>query len=170
MTRTRAPHGYRFRPIGTVRNDVVDPAEVEWDTLISRLELDPSLLPALEGIEAFSHLIVLFVFHRSPATPPPLQVRPERRDDMPLLGVFSTRSPRRPNPLGMTVVRLLAREGTCLTVQGLDALDGTPILDIKPYLLRGDRIAAPTVPGWLEQLWTTMDEDTQDDRTRSLPG
>jgi tRNA-Thr(GGU) m(6)t(6)A37 methyltransferase TsaA len=94
------------------------------------LELLPEFEQGLADIEGFSHLYVLWVFDRAVgydllATPP--------TDDR-THGVFATRSPRRPNPIGLTVVRLLRREGARLVVRGLDMLDGTPILDIKPYL------------------------------------
>ena len=94
------------------------------------LELLPEFEPGLTDIEGFSHLFVIWAFDRSEGfdlvgTPP--------SDDRPH-GVFATRSPRRPNPIGLTVVELLAREGPALRVRGIDMLDATPILDIKPYL------------------------------------
>ena len=94
------------------------------------LELLPEFEAGLKDIEGFSHLFVLWAFHRSTdydlvGTPP--------TDDRPH-GVFATRSPRRPNPIGLTVVELLRRDGANLHVRGVDMLDGTPILDIKPYL------------------------------------
>ena len=94
------------------------------------LEISPELEAGLTDVEGFSHLIVLWVFDRAEGfdllgTPP--------SDDRPH-GVFATRSPRRPNPIALTVVELLRREGTRLHVRGVDMLDGTPILDIKPYL------------------------------------
>lgn len=94
------------------------------------LKILPEFAPGLTDIEGFSHLFVIWEFDRSSGfellgTPP--------SDDRPH-GVFATRSPKRPNPLGLTVVELLRREGTVLHVHGLDMLDGTPILDIKPYL------------------------------------
>lgn len=94
------------------------------------LKILPELEPGLTDIEGFSHLIVLWEFDRSEGfelvgTPP--------SDDRPH-GVFTTRSPRRPNPIGLTIVELLRREGPALHVRGVDMLDGTPILDIKPYL------------------------------------
>ena len=87
--------------------------------------------PGLADIEGFSHLYVLWEFDRADgfdliAHPPTDEKRPH--------GVFSTRSPRRPNPIGLTVVELLSREGPSLRVRGVDMLDGTPVLDIKPYL------------------------------------
>ena len=94
------------------------------------LKILPELEPGLTDIEGFSHLIVLWEFDRAEGFEllgtPPSDNRPH--------GVFATRSPRRPNPIGLTVVELLRREGADLHVRGVDMLDGTPILDIKPYL------------------------------------
>jgi tRNA-Thr(GGU) m(6)t(6)A37 methyltransferase TsaA len=95
------------------------------------LELWPELEPGLADIEGFSHLFVIWVFDRSEGY--------ELRSRVPLdpsveHGVFASRSPRRPNPIGLSVVELLGREGPRLSVRGVDMLDGTPILDIKPYL------------------------------------
>ena len=94
------------------------------------LEVDPALEAGLTDIEGFSHLYVIWVFDRAGDAEllgvPPTDTRPH--------GVFATRSPRRPNPIGLTVVRLLRREGANLVVAGVDMLDGTPVLDIKPYL------------------------------------
>ncbi|PYO67171.1 MAG: tRNA (N6-threonylcarbamoyladenosine(37)-N6)-methyltransferase TrmO [Gemmatimonadetes bacterium] len=94
------------------------------------VEILPALEPGLTDIEGFSHLYVLWVFDRAAGYEllgtPPTDTRPH--------GVFATRSPRRPNPIGLTVVRLVRREGSRLLVRGVDMLDGTPVLDIKPYL------------------------------------
>jgi tRNA-Thr(GGU) m(6)t(6)A37 methyltransferase TsaA len=139
-------------PIGVVHNDVAEPDGISWEEVVSRIEVAPELVPALAGIEAFSHLVVIFAFHRRPAGPPPLQVHPERRAELPLVGVFATRSPRRPNPIAVTVVELLERTGNVLTVRGLDALDGTPVLDLKPYLPQEGLIGQVRIPAWLKQL------------------
>jgi tRNA (adenine37-N6)-methyltransferase len=94
------------------------------------LEILPQFEPGLTDIEGFSHLFVVWVFDRSEGFElvgtPPIDDRPH--------GVFATRSPRRPNPIGLTVVELLRREGNSLHVRGVDMLDGTPILDLKPYM------------------------------------
>ena len=94
------------------------------------IEVRPELEPGLLDIEGFSHLFVIWVFDR--ASGPELVGTPPS-DDRPH-GVFATRSPRRPNPIGLTVVELLSRDGCALRVRGLDMLDGTPVLDLKPYL------------------------------------
>lgn len=148
-----------FRPIGVVRNGITETSEQCWEESISEIALRADLLPALKGIEDFSHLVVIFCFHRRPADGVELQVHPERREDMPLVGVLATRSPTRPNPIGMTVVELLGREENILRVRGLDAFDGSPVLDIKPYLPRGDRVETSRVPEWLKRLWAIHDRE-----------
>ncbi len=132
-----APTGSTFamRAIGTVRSPYADRSQVPRGPGARHdaegvLEVDPELEAGLTDIEGFSHLYVLWVFHQVQgfellATPP--------TDDRPH-GVFATRSPQRPSPIGLTVVQLVRREGRKLVVRGVDMLDGTPILDIKPYL------------------------------------
>lgn len=122
-------------PIGTVRSPYHDVREIPKGPGATHqaegtLEIRAEFEPGLTDIEGFSHLFVIWTFDRSEGyalvgTPP--------TDDRPH-GVFATRSPRRPNPIGLTVVELLGREGAALRVRGVDMLDGTPILDIKPYL------------------------------------
>ncbi|MFN3974124.1 MAG: tRNA (N6-threonylcarbamoyladenosine(37)-N6)-methyltransferase TrmO [Dehalococcoidia bacterium] len=137
-------------PIGFVRNAVIDPLGVVWEETSSEIVLDLQWEPALEGIEAFSHIWVVFWLHRS-EPPTSLKVHPMRREDLPEVGLFATRSPYRPNPIGITAVRLLERRGPILVVKGLDAVDGTPVLDIKPYL-RGDKVSRLRLPLWSRKL------------------
>ncbi|HID87990.1 MAG TPA: tRNA (N6-threonylcarbamoyladenosine(37)-N6)-methyltransferase TrmO [Anaerolineae bacterium] len=154
MKKTVREAEIRLRPIGVVRNEVPGPEPARWEDLVSEIVIDEELAEALKGIEGFSHLIVLFwmgKFERE--VPPPLKVHPESRKELPLVGVFATRSPVRPNPIGLTTVELLGRRGNVLKVKGLDAFDDTPVLDIKPYLERGDRIENPAMPEWLLRLW-----------------
>lgn len=122
-------------PIGTVRSPYSEANQVPRGLGAEHhadgvLELRPEFEPGLADIEGFSHLFVIWVFDRVDGYD--LVARPPS-DDRPH-GVFATRSPRRPNPLGLTVVELLGRDGPRLRVRGIDMLDGTPILDIKPYL------------------------------------
>jgi len=122
----------RLKPIGLVRTEVRD-EEVRHREGISQLIFDECLTSALEGLEGFSHLFVLYWMHRVKEEDKVLKARPRERLDMPLLGVLATRSPHRPNPIGLTVVQLLERKANVLWVRGLDAFNGTPIIDIKPY-------------------------------------
>jgi tRNA-Thr(GGU) m(6)t(6)A37 methyltransferase TsaA len=123
------------KPIGVVKGPYTQTKDIPKGPgakhdAVGTLEISPDYEAGLTDVEGFSHLYVLWVFDRSDgfellATPP--------SDDRPH-GVFATRSPKRPNPIGLTVVELLRREGRVLHVRGVDMLDGTPILDIKPYL------------------------------------
>src|SRR6202171_789035 len=131
---------FTSRPIGFVSSPYKDASEVPKGLGAKHdadgvLKILPEFEPGLTDIEGFSHLIVIWEFDRSPKIElrrddllgtPPSDNRPH--------GVFATRSPRRPNPIGLTVVELLRREGPLLHIRGIDMLDGTPIFDIKPYL------------------------------------
>lgn len=141
-----------LEPIAMVKNDVKEMGRRDWDKVVSQLIVRPDFEDALEGLKEFSHLIVLFWFHLSPAGENAAhKTHPQMKPDLPLVGVFATRSPVRPNPLGMAVVKLEGHIKNVLIVTGLDALDGTPILDIKPYL-PGDSVAKIKVPDWVHKL------------------
>lgn len=141
-----------LEPIAMVKNDVKELGRRDWDKVVSQLIVRPDFADALEGLKEFSHLIVLFWFHLSPAGENAAhKTHPQMRQDLPLVGVFATRSPVRPNPLGVAVVKLQGHVKNVLIVTGLDALDGTPILDIKPYL-PGDSVAKIKVPDWVNKL------------------
>lgn len=152
--------GIRFRPIGYVHTDASDEdIRAGAKDVISEIEILPEFEEGLEGIDGFSHIIVLFYFDRlRPEQIGVLKVRPKRLlrlglrpEDVPLLGVFSLDSPSRPNPIGLTIVQLLGRKGRFLKVKGLDAFDGTPILDIKPYT-PNRVIVGVDVPEWYRRL------------------
>ena len=145
---------YTVRPIGYVENGITDLDGVVWEDVESRVVVAPEFAEGLEGIDDFSHIIVICYLHRRAGEEDRrLCVHPEGREDLPLVGVFATRSPRRPNPIALTVVPLLRKEGNALVVKRLDMADGTPVLDIKPYLTNGDRIEDARVAGWLRRLW-----------------
>ena len=146
--------GVLLRPIGRVESPITFPARgVSWEKVVSRVVVDPQWEEGLEGLEEFSHIWVVFHLNRSLKEPlPHLRIHPKRRQDLPLVGVFATRSPRRPTPIAITAVRLLARRGNVLEVQGLDAYDGTPVLDIKPYLRRGDCFPEAIGPEWVTRI------------------
>jgi tRNA (adenine37-N6)-methyltransferase len=126
---------FEMREIGVVRSPYREVGDVPKGCGAKHdaegwLEIRPEFAAGLQDIEGFSHLFVIWVFHQ--AGPADLIARPPT-DDRPH-GVFATRSPRRPNPIGLTVVELLRRDGHRLHVRGVDMVDGTPIVDIKPYL------------------------------------
>lgn len=139
-----------YRPIGTIHSPftrlegipIQPPAAAG---IKGRVEILPEYAPGLNDLDGFSHVILLYHFHQ--AGPPQLTVVPFM-DTRPR-GLFSTRAPRRPNPIGLSVVRLLAMEGNVLHVEGIDVLDGTPLLDVKPFVPHFDQPDADRV-GWLE--------------------
>lgn len=157
------PTPISFTPIGVVRTRAT-PDEIRSESagIEGELEISPEFAPALEGIDGYSHLFVICHFHQlRPAQIGPLQVQPRRltRRGIPLeriphLGVFALDSPTRPNPIGLSLVRLLERNGTRLSVSGLDYFDGTPILDIKGYQ-EDYRVSEYSLPRWYSDL---MDE------------
>lgn len=144
---------FALRPIGVVANAERGPRHEGWAEVISRLVLRPALAPALDGVEGFSHLLVLFWLHRvARSARRRLRLHPRDRLDLPEVGVFATRTQHRPNPIGATVVELLGREGATLVVRGLDALDGTPIIDIKPWAKDFGPADGVQVPEWWGRL------------------
>ena len=117
---------------------------------ISTIQIYPEYCSALLGLENFSHLLVIYWFHErdNQKHRKVLQVTPPRHKGAPLSGVFASRSPSRPNPIGLTVTEIVAIDGCHIKVRGLDALLGSPILDLKPYLPNSDSIPNAKVPSY----------------------
>ena len=153
-----------LRPIGRVVRGPGYPLEEGWEEGIAELEIDAAWAGALEGIEEFSHIWLIWWLDRMGEPPESLHVHPERRQELPEVGIFATRSPHRPNPLALTAVELLEHQGRRLRVRGLDACQGTPILDVKPYLRRGDLIPEATASDWLAKLWEIHDRERAEAR------
>ncbi len=139
-------------PIGHVKTDAMG-NQVKDKSRISQIILRENLVEGLDGIEGFSHIFVLFWLNEVVNKPRGLKFHPRGRLDMPLLGVFALRTNLRPNPIGLTLVELLKVVGNVLTIRGLDAFDGTPVLDIKP----ADPwdAAKGCVPDW----WVRLNEE-----------
>ena len=142
-----------LKPIGFVRTQAVGD-QVKDKTRNSQIVIRSELVEALDGITDFSHLFVLFWLNQvSDKERVVLKVHPKGRDDLPLLGVFATRTMLRPNPIGLTLVELVKVESNVLTIRGLDAYNGTPVLDVKPFDF-WDRAKDAKVPNW----WTKLEE------------
>jgi len=124
-----------FKPIGVVSNEVKERplADFNWPSVVSTITINAELAEGLCGLEEHSYIIVIFWLHRPHKPHFTLKVHPCGNESLPMVGVFASRSPHRPNPVGEKTVRLLKRQGNILWVEGLDAMDGTPVLDIKPY-------------------------------------
>lgn len=137
-----------MQSIATVRSRFTETGErMSRRDIIAQIVVREDLAAALTGIEEWSHLIVLFWMDRLAGKPSRLTTHPPQRDDLPEVGVFGTRGRGRPNPIGLAIVQLLKREGNVLTVKALDAYDGSPVLDIKPYN-RDDAVAGLREPAW----------------------
>jgi tRNA-Thr(GGU) m(6)t(6)A37 methyltransferase TsaA len=147
------PDPITINSIGIVESPVKDPVDENWGSVTSRISLKPEYSPGLLGLGDFSHVIVVTYLHKASFDPSRhLQRRPRGLAHMPKVGIFSQRAKDRPNPLGVTAVELLAVGENHITVRGLDAIDGTPVIDIKPYYPQYDRIDSAVVPSWVEEL------------------
>ncbi len=139
-----------LRAIGVVASPITDSGFTEWADVVSEIRLDDALVPGLRGLRDYSHIVVVFHLHQVQFDRATDLVRhPRDRTDWPLTGVFATRTQYRPNPLGITTVRLIDIAGNVLKVQGLDALDGTAVLDIKPYMPDVALTQSAVAPQWL---------------------
>lgn len=182
MTSLETETRYQLTPIGRVENRIdtltfsphgkddiqarrqqIEKHRRETREAISTLVISPEFEPLLDGIEDFSHVDVIFWPHRLTPEDRKLQkVHPMGRKDIPLKGIFATRSPARPNPLLVTTVKLLERQGRRLRVRGLDAVNQSPILDIKPMTHRKTNDEeAPVFPDWIHQINQEMKQDGQ---------
>ncbi len=140
-------------PIGRVACDERDPARFDWSRVRSEIRLDagafPGIAEALLGLQDYSHVIVVAWLDRIPA-----ELRARRRaypggdERLPLQGALALRGGARPNPISVTVCRLLGIEGDTLRVEGLDLIDGTPVLDVKPYIAHYDSEPKSSIPKW----------------------
>ena len=151
-----------LKPIGFVRTEAAGDEVKDKDT-ISQIVVNSELTEALEGIAEFSHLFVLFWLHEVTSEKrKTLKVHPQGRENLPLLGVFATRTKLRPNPIGLTLVELMKVEDNVLTVRGLDAFNETPVLDLKPFDF-WDMAKDVKVPRW----WTKLEKEKHE-RLKSI--
>ena len=131
---------------------MLEPLEEGWGKVLSTLELDPALAPGLDGVEEFTHVGVLFWLHLARFRQKDLIRRPRGRSDLPAVGIFAQRAACRPNRVGFSVVQVVTRSGHRLTVCGLDAVDGTPVLDGKPHVPAFDVGRGARYPSWVDAI------------------
>jgi len=138
-------------PIGKVRCPVTEMSQGNWADVVSEIHLDPALAGGLQGLEGFSHVVVVFYLDQVKGFDPAKQLlrKPRGMEDMPALGVFAQRTKYRPNPIGVTAAQLVGIKGNVVSVRGLDALDGTPVLDLKPYMPAFDGVTGARMPSWV---------------------
>jgi tRNA-Thr(GGU) m(6)t(6)A37 methyltransferase TsaA len=156
-----------YTPIGVIHSPLKEPFGAPIQSVVAHdvegvVELFPQYAEGLRDIEGFSHLILIYHFHLSDKSS--LIVRPYLDDET--HGVFATRAPARPNPIGISVVRLARVDGTRLHITGVDILDGTPLLDIKPYIPQFDAIETEKI-GWLKDRIRMVERTKDDGRFRS---
>jgi tRNA-Thr(GGU) m(6)t(6)A37 methyltransferase TsaA len=138
-----------MRPIGVVANAGDDVARVDWSRARSEIHLDARYVDALLGLGDYSHILVIAWLDRIPEElRGRLRAYPSGDERYPVQGAFALRGGTRPNPLSVTVCRLLRVDGTRLRVEGLDLVDRTPVLDIKPYIAHYDSVPQATLPRW----------------------
>ena len=137
-----------LKAIGIVRSEIKLPSRYYSRDTVSEIVIDSSLTESLDNLDEFSHIIVIYWIHQS-RRPAPKKVHPRGNPEHGLMGVFATRSPSRPNPIGKATVRLLERKKNILKVKGLDAIDGTPVIDIKPYIPGYDSVDNAQAPPWM---------------------
>ncbi|MCB2191605.1 MAG: tRNA (N6-threonylcarbamoyladenosine(37)-N6)-methyltransferase TrmO [Deltaproteobacteria bacterium] len=139
------PIGLLYTPFSQPSGGPIQPCGA--GEALGRAELRPELAPALEGLEGFSHLILLYHCHRAAAFKPKVKPFLDRNEH----GLFATRAPSRPNPLGLSVVELVVMEGNVLHLKGVDMLDQSPLIDLKPYVPKFDCPPGEVRTGWLSE-------------------
>jgi tRNA-Thr(GGU) m(6)t(6)A37 methyltransferase TsaA len=155
-----------YKPIGIIRSPFKDikgmPIQPPGAKGVrGKVEIEPEYVGGLKDIEGFSHIILIYHFHLSKGFS--LEVKPFMDDK--LHGVFATRAPRRPNSIGLSVVRLVGMEGTTLHIEDVDIVDGTPLLDIKPFVPKFDAVKVGRI-GWLSKRSGKADKVKADGRFR----
>lgn len=167
-----------LKPVGVVRSQLQRPSLVagtgglEWQGkakeavaergTVAQLVVDEDLHGILDGIEGFSHILVLYWAHLVPPEGRQLtKVHPIGRKEFPLTGIFATCSPARPNPISVTAVRLLERRANVLLVEGLEAVDGSPLIDIKPYVPYYYSAGDVRMPKWITTIMRTIDKSSR---------
>jgi len=144
------PQVLTLRPIGKVRNHVDEPTFGGWADVISRLEIDEEYADGLQGLEDYSHITAVYWLNLVDSCT--ITHQPQGREDVLEVGIFACRCPTRPNPLAVSTAELLSVDKNVLTVKGLDAINETPLIDIKPYTPQYDLRTRVRVPKWVDRL------------------
>jgi tRNA (adenine37-N6)-methyltransferase len=143
----------KLTPIGVVESPVTEQTDENWGQVTSRIVLQPEYAGALSGLKGFSHAIIVTYLHQAKYVKEKhLQRRPRGMESMPKVGIFSQRAKDRPNPIGVTTVKITDVGESYIEVKGLDVINDTPVLDIKPYFPQYDQIHSPKVPEWVNRL------------------
>lgn len=139
-----------IKPLGKAKNSVTKPTLPDWKNVVTEIVIDKRYTKGLDGIEDYSHVIVVYWMDKEKECH--LKHHPQGREDIPFVGIFACRCPQRPNRIAISTVKLVGRKGNVLMVKGLDIVNGTPILDIKPYTPQYDKVVKAKVPSWVSKL------------------
>lgn len=140
----------QIKPLGKAKNNVTKPTLPGWKDVTTEIAIDKKYAKGLDGIEDYSHVIVVYWMDKEKECH--LKHHPQGREDIPFVGIFACRCPQRPNRIAISTVELVGRKGNVIIVKGLDIVDGTPILDIKPHTPQYDRVGKAKVPKWVSKL------------------
>lgn len=140
----------KLKPIGYVKNNVKEPRFGNFANEVSEIILDRKFAEGLKGIDDYSHVIIVYWMDK--VKDYSITHRPQGNPKVPIVGIFSCRCPARPNPVAIMTVELLEHKSNKIKVKGLDILDGTPIIDIKPYWPQYDKVENEKIPGWVYEL------------------
>ncbi|MBI2018193.1 tRNA (N6-threonylcarbamoyladenosine(37)-N6)-methyltransferase TrmO [Candidatus Daviesbacteria bacterium] len=139
-----------IKPLGKANNSVSKPTLPGWKDVVTKIVIDKNFAKGLDGIEEYSHIIVVYWMNQEKECH--LKHHPQGKEDIPYIGIFACRCPQRPNRIAISTAPLLNRKQNVLKVRGLDVLNGTPVLDIKPYTPRYDEVKNAKVPDWVSKL------------------
>ena len=140
----------KIAPLGYANNSVKKPMLPGWKNVISQIIINKKYAKGLDGLEDYSHIIIIYWMNKEKECH--LKHHPQGRSDVPFVGIFACRCPQRPNRIAISTVELISLEGNRLKVKGLDIVNGTPIIDIKPYTPQYDLVKQAKVPGWVSKL------------------
>ncbi|MBI2124523.1 tRNA (N6-threonylcarbamoyladenosine(37)-N6)-methyltransferase TrmO [Candidatus Pacearchaeota archaeon] len=139
-----------IKPIGFVRNNVKGPRFGGFADEISEVIVEKKFTEALDGIDDYSHAIIVYWMDK--VKDYVIKHQPQGNPNVPIVGIFACRCPRRPNPIAITTAELVKHAGNKIIVKGLDVIDGTPVIDIKPYWPQYDKVANEKIPSWVNKL------------------
>ncbi|MBS3133310.1 tRNA (N6-threonylcarbamoyladenosine(37)-N6)-methyltransferase TrmO [Candidatus Woesearchaeota archaeon] len=139
-----------LQPIGFAKNNIKEARFGNFADETSEIIVDEKFTEALKGIDDYSHVIIVYWMDK--VGKHVITHRPQGNPEVPIVGIFSCRCPQRPNPIAITTVRLIGHDGNKIKVKGLDILDGTPVIDIKPYWPQYDKVEQAKIPDWVNKL------------------
>lgn len=139
-----------MKPLGLAKNNINQPMTSGWESVVTEIVIDENYAKGLDGIEDYSHVVIVYWFSKEKECH--IKHHPQGREDVPFVGIFACRCPQRPNPIAISTVELIERKDNVIKVRGLDVLNDTPILDIKPYTPQYDFMKQHKIPNWVNKL------------------